>query len=115
MYAMMMPLAIFLPAYYAESLGIGMAAVGTIFALGRVFDVATDPLAGVMMDRLQHVVQRKWWLAIGAVPITLAVFNLFFITKDVTTGYILFWLLWLYLGWTLMSVALFSWAAEVSP
>ena len=114
MYAMMMPLAIFLPAYYAESLGIGMAAVGTIFAVGRVFDVVTDPFAGVMMDRLQHVVQRKWWLAIGAVPIALAVANLFFLDNDFSTVHIFLWLLCLYLGWTLMSVALFSWAAETT-
>lgn len=114
MYAMMMPLAIFLPAYYAENLGIGMATVGAVFALGRVFDVVTDPFAGVVMDRLQHVVQRKWWLAIGAVPIALAVVNLFFIDRGASIGYIFVWLLCLYLGWTLMSVALFSWAAETS-
>ncbi|MCY3819753.1 MAG: MFS transporter [Gammaproteobacteria bacterium] len=114
MYALMVPLAVFLPAYYAESLGIGMAAAGTIFALGRVFDVVTDPFAGVMMDRLQHLVRRQWWLGIGAVPIALAVVNLFFVAGDVSTGRLFFWLLCLYLGWTLMSVALFSWAAETS-
>ena len=114
MYALMLPLAVFLPAYYAENLGIGMVAVGTLFALGRVFDVVTDPFAGVMMDRLQNVVERKWWLAIGAVPIALAVVNLFFVSDDVTTGGLLFWLICLYVGWTLMSVALFSWAAETS-
>ena len=114
MYAMMMPLAIFLPAYYADNLGIGMAAAGTMFALGRVFDVVTDPLAGVMMDRLQHVVPRKWWLAIGAVPIALAVVNLFFVAEGSSAGRLFVWLLCLYLGWTLMSVALFSWAAEIT-
>ena len=114
MYALMTPLAVFLPAYYAESVGIGMAAAGTVFALGRVFDVVTDPFAGVMMDRLQHVIQRKWWLAIGAVPIALAVINLFFVSEDDSTGHLFLWLLCLYLGWTLMSVGLFSWAAETS-
>ena len=114
MYAMMMPLAIFLPAYYADNLGLGIAAVGAMFALGRVFDVVTDPFAGAMMDRLQHVVQRKWWLAIGAVPITLAVANLFFIDREASLSTIFLWLLCLYLGWTLMSVAIFSWAAETT-
>ena len=92
-----------------------MIAVGTLFALGRVFDVVTDPFAGVMMDRLQNVVERKWWLAIGAVPIALAVVNLFFVSDDVTTGGLLFWLICLYVGWTLMSVALFSWAGRDIP
>ena len=114
MYAMMMPLAVFLPAYYADSLGIGMATVGYLFVLGRVFDVLTDPFAGIVMDRLQQRIQRKAWLAIGAVPIALAVVNLFFVDADTTLGGLFFWLLCLYLGWTLMSVAIFSWAAETS-
>lgn len=114
MYAMMMPLAVFLPPYYADSLGVGMTTVGTLFALGRVFDVLTDPFAGLVMDRFQHVVQRKTWLAIGAVPIALAVYNLFFIESVTSLGGLFFWLLCMYLGWTLMSVAIFSWAAETS-
>ena len=114
MFAMMMPLAVFLPAYYADSLGLGMAAVGSIFALGRTFDVVTDPFAGVLMDRLQTVVQRKTWLAIGALPIAVAVANLFFATGPVSTTWVFGWLLCLYLGWTLMSVGLYSWAAETT-
>ena len=114
MYAMMMPLAVFLPAYYAESLGMRMATVGYLFALARVFDVVTDPFAGVIMDRLQQVIQRKTWLAIGAVPIALAVYNLFFVDQDASLAWLFFWLMCLYLGWTLMSVAIFSWAAETS-
>ena len=88
MFAMMMPLAVFLPAYYADSLGLGMAAVGSIFALGRTFDVVTDPFAGVLMDRLQTVVQRKTWLAIGALPIAVAVANLVFATGPVSTTWV---------------------------
>ncbi|MGI9328192.1 MAG: MFS transporter [Pseudomonadales bacterium] len=114
MYAMMMPLAIFLPAYYAENLGIGMAMVGSLFALSRVFDVVTDPVAGILMDRLQHAVQRKTWIGIGAVPIALAVLNLFFVDKGVSTEELFAWLICLYVGWTFMSVGLFSWAAETS-
>ncbi len=114
MFAMMMPLAVFLPAYYADSLGIGMATVGSLFALSRVFDVVTDPFAGLLMDRLQGAVQRKTWLAVGAVPIAVAVANLFFVSNGITTAGLFFWLLCLYAGWTLMSVGLFSWAAETT-
>ena len=114
MYAMMMPLAVFLPAYYAQSLGISMAAVGTMFALGRVFDVITDPFAGVLMDHMQKRIPRKVWLAIGAIPIALAIYNLFFTSENTSTTSLFVWLLILYVGWTFMSVALFSWAAETT-
>ena len=114
MYAMMMPLAVFLPAYYAQNLNIAMATVGTMFALGRVFDVITDPLAGVLMDNLRERVPRKTWLAVGAVPIMVAVYNLFFVSPSASPVSLFLWLLCLYIGWTFMSVALFSWAAETT-
>ena len=73
MFAMMMPLAIFLPSYFASNLGISMATVGTLFLIGRLFDVFTDPLAGIVMDRCQAVISRKLWVVIGALPIAVEI------------------------------------------
>lgn len=41
-----LPLTIFLPTYYAGSLGMNLATVGLIFALVRLLDLIFDPLAG---------------------------------------------------------------------
>ncbi len=114
MFAMMMPLAIFLPSYFASNLGISMATVGTLFLIGRLFDVFTDPLAGIVMDRCQAVISRKLWVAIGALPIAVAVSQLFFVSPAASTAELMTWLIVLYLGWTLMSVGLYSWAAETT-
>jgi Na+/melibiose symporter-like transporter len=115
MFALMMPLTIFIPPFYAEHMGLGMAAVGTLFTLGRLFDVFTDPVAGVVMDRTQHIIGRHAWVTLGALPLALGTWQIFFAEPPGSAALLMFWLIVLYAGWTLMSVGLFSWGAEISP
>ena len=114
MFALMMPLVVFIPAFYADYMGLGMAAVGTAFLVARVFDAVTDPLAGAIMDKTQGVISRKAWVIIGAVPLFIAIWRIFVQPASGDTVGFMFWLLVLYAGWTLMSVGLYSWAGEVS-
>ena len=51
MAAMGMPIAVYLPRFYAEVVGLSLATVGMIFTAARLFDVVTDPLMGVAIDR----------------------------------------------------------------
>lgn len=113
MAALMMPLVIFIPAFFAEQMGMGMAAVGAIFALGRLFDGVTDPIAGGIMDKTQARFSKRAWLATGAVPLAVATFQIF-INPPSTTGALMAWVLVLYTGWTMMSLGLYAWGAEVS-
>ncbi len=114
MFALMMPLVIFVPPYFAEHMGLGLAAVGTIFTLGRLFDVVTDPFAGIVMDRTRQRVPKRLWVVAGAMPLALATWQIFFVSPPVQAGTLMAWLIVLYAGWTLMSVGLYSWASEVS-
>jgi Na+/melibiose symporter-like transporter len=114
MFALMMPLTIFIPPFYAEHMGLGMAMVGTLFTLGRLFDVLTDPLAGFLMDRTQQRLGRHVWVTIGAVPLGIATWQIFFAQAPAHAWVLMAWLVVLYGGWTLMSVGLFSWGAEVT-
>lgn len=115
MFAMMLPLVVFIPPFYVEHMGLGMAEVGAIIALGRIFDGVTDPAAGVLMDRTQRWVSRKAWVVLGAVPLVVATWQIFFAEPPGQAETLLFWLIVLYTGWTLMSVGLYSWASQVSP
>ena len=47
--AMAMPIAIYLPPLYSGSLGLGLATVGLIFTLARVWDLVTDPIMGIVI------------------------------------------------------------------
>ncbi|MCA1971881.1 MAG: MFS transporter, partial [Caenispirillum sp.] len=44
------PVFVFLPSFYAEDLGLGLAAVGTAMLAARAVDVVSDPLAGWLCD-----------------------------------------------------------------
>lgn len=53
-----LPMAVFLPAVYADSegFGLGLAFVGIVLVLARLFDGVTDPVVGLLSDR----VRTRW-------------------------------------------------------
>ena len=58
-----LPIALYIPAFYSQSLGLSLAAVGSLIALSRLSDVVTDPLIGVTSDRLRNRFgRRKPWM-----------------------------------------------------
>ena len=48
-----LPMAVYLPAVYADSEGFGLslAFVGAVLVLARIFDGVTDPVVGFISDR----------------------------------------------------------------
>lgn len=109
------PVAAFIPNYYGQDLGLSLAAVGTIWLLTRLFDAVSDPLIGWLSDRTTtRWGRRRVWM-VAAVPIMmLAVYKLFMPSGDVTEGYLLGWLVALWVGWTMLFIPYYAWAAELS-
>lgn len=107
--------ALFLPAFYTQDLGLGMAAVGTVLMLARFWDVFTDPLIGYLSDRTRsRFGRRKPWV-VAALPLAmLAVYQLYFPPADPGNGYLLGWVVLFWLGWTLFNIPYFAWGAELS-
>ncbi len=69
-----LPMALFVPAFYADDLGIPLAAVGGAIAASRLLDVVTDPLIGSLSDRLHtRWGRRKPWPIVGTPLFLLAV------------------------------------------
>ena len=108
--------AAYIPNYYGSDLGISLATVGTVWLLARLFDAVTDPLIGYLSDRTRtRWGRRRVWMA-GAAPImTLAIYKLFFPDPDVDGTYLLIWMVILWLGWTMLLIPYYAWAAELSP
>lgn len=110
-----LPIVIYLPPFYAEELGLGLTAVGSIFMITRFFDVAIDPAFGLLADR--HGTRwgrRKPWIA-AAIPIlAVSVWAVFLPPGTVSGGYLLVWLLILYVGWTLATISIVAWSAELA-
>jgi Na+/melibiose symporter-like transporter len=111
-----LPLAIYLTPYYTAELGLSLAAVGVILLICRVTDVVTDPLIGALSDRTPaRYGRRALWIMVGLPIMGLATVDVFDPPGQVTFWYLLIAVATLYLGWTLISIPLLAWAAEVSP
>ena len=114
--ALTLPVYIFLPTFYAETLGLGLASVGLALLMARLWDVVTDPLVGYLSDRTRTVIgRRRPWVIAGAPLVLTAVWFLLVPGDGVGLGYLLGWSLALYLGWTMMILPLSAWGAELSP
>ena len=108
------PLYVFLPPFYAETVGI--AAVGIILLAARLWDVITDPLVGAIGDRLDNRLgRRKTLILIGTPLLLLAVDQLFRPPDGAGMLHLLGWSFLVYLAWTLVSLPYTAWGAELSP
>ena len=113
--ALGLPIGVYLPHFYAGPMGLGLAAVGTIFMLARFWDVFTDPAMGVLSDRYpSRWGRRRHWLVLSVPILMLSAYMVFSPTAPIGPYYLLAWMFFLYIGWTLLTLSHMAWAAELS-
>ena len=112
---MTLPIAIYVPPFYAEAMGLSLASIGLIFTLARIWDVVTDPLMGAVIDRYStRWGRRKHWIAIGTPIVMVSVYMVFLPGEDVSVLYLGTWMFFLYIGYTMLTIAHQSWGAELA-
>lgn len=111
-----LPLALFVPQLYATQFGLSLGMIGLIFLLGRFWDVAADPLVGILSDRTRtRFGRRRPWIAVGGILFGLSSAALFFPpTALVTPAYLAAVLFLFYLGWSMIEIPSSAWAGELS-
>lgn len=113
--AVVLPLFVHLPPFYASHIGISLTAVGLIFMFARFWDVFTDPIFGLLADkwRPKFGVRRAWMLV--ALPILMiSVLGLFFPPSFADEAYLSGFLVIVFVGWTIGSITHYSWGAELT-
>lgn len=114
--ALGLPLVVYLPPFYADDMGIGLSLVGTVFMITRFWDVLTDPLLGVLSDKYRsRFGRRRPWLVASVPIVVVAVWQVFMPDPPVSWLYLLGWMIFLYVGWTLLTISHMSWGAELTP
>jgi Na+/melibiose symporter-like transporter len=110
-----LPLAVYLPPYYAQEAGLGLTTVGLVFMLGRLWDAASDPLIGILSDRTQtRFGRRRPWIATGGLLFALASAALFLPPARPGALYLGLALFVFYLGWTMIQIPVSAWSGELA-
>jgi len=113
--ALNLPLYVYLPPFFAEDLGVGLATVGLVLFLARLLDTVTDPIIGELGDRTRtRFGRRRPWM-IAACPLLIVSSLMLFIPKEGAGAFDLFlWTSLAYLAWTMMTLPFTAMGAELS-
>jgi Na+/melibiose symporter-like transporter len=107
---------VYLPPYFARHLGVSLTVVGGVWAMVRMIDVGIDPILGLVMDRTRTPIGRyRVWMIAGAPILMLGLYKLFMAPVGMNAGYLVAWLLVMYLGISIMSLAQSAWGARLAP
>lgn len=113
--AMGLPLVVYLPPYYAGTLGLNLATVGLIFFVLRLVDLPLDPVLGHLMDRTRAKLGRYRPWAIGGMLMMIAgTYMVFMAEPGISAGRAFAQLLFMYVGYSVLFVAHYGWAASLS-
>ena len=101
--------------FYAESLGLSLAALGLTLFLVRLFDAVNDPIFGWMIDKTRPAFgRRRFWFAVSIPVVTLGVWKLFWPPVDASVHYVGLWTLILSIGLHLRHPALHRLGSRVT-
>jgi Na+/melibiose symporter-like transporter len=107
---------VYLPPYFAGHLGVPLASIGIVWMAVRLLDVPVDVVLALGMDRTRTPLGRyRVWLIGGAPILMLALYALFMAPAGFTASYLFWWLVVMYLGNSIVSLAHQAWAATLAP
>ncbi|MEO8114571.1 MAG: MFS transporter [Phenylobacterium sp.] len=113
--ALVVAITVHLPAYFAASIGVPLVAVGAAFAFCRTIDIPVEPMLGILMDRTRTRWGRfRLWTVIGGPLLMGGLFMLLGAQEGVGTGYLIGWLLVMYLGLSILLLSHVAWGATLA-
>jgi GPH family glycoside/pentoside/hexuronide:cation symporter len=105
---------LFLPRYYV-TLGSSFAAVSVAILVVRLLDIALDPGIGMLMDQTRTPIGRyRPWLLLGAPILMFGTWKVLIPGEHVTQLYLIGWLLFTYVGNSMLTLGLAAWGANVA-
>ena len=121
--ALLVIFGVYLPRHYV-SLGIdsfrpgaakAFIAVSVAITMVRVVDVFFDPLVALAMDRTKTAIGRyRPWLVLGLPFVVFGIYKILMPTGHVTTLYLITWLLFTYVGLSMINLGIATWAAVLA-
>ena len=110
----LLPVGVYVQPHYAE-LGISLISMAAIIFAARLSDVVTDPLIGVLSDKMRTPIgRRKPWILVGTPLLMYSMYMLFLPPENPTLLYFGFWVIMIYLSFTIVQLPYFAWGAELT-
>jgi len=114
--ALQLALSVHLPRYFASSVGLELAVVGSAFGLVRLIDIPIDAGLGVAMDRTRTAFGRyRVWMLAGAPVMMAGFYMLLTASGDAGLAYLIGALLVMYLGYSCVYLPHLAWGARLAP
>lgn len=114
-YAVQVPLGVYVPAILAQYYGLPLTMLGLIFLVAKSWGVLADPLVGMLSDRTRsRFGRRRSWILAGGAVFALSTLLLFFPVARLTPAYLGAVLFVFFLGWSMIQIPYFAWSGEVS-
>lgn len=112
--------ALYLPNFYTDELGVTAGLLSWVFLLGRFWDALTDPLMGYLSDRTRsRWGRRRPYFLLSALPLWAAFYLIWAPSSSLSpTGtfvHLLICYLALYTFWTVFSIPYLSLGMELTP
>lgn len=112
------PIYVYLPKFYSDTVGIDIATVGAILLGVRLFDAVSDPVIGLLSDRTRsRFGRRRPYIMAGGAGVALSMLFLFTPPQTADHDHTLwfgFWIFALFAFWTLVTVPYESLGPEIS-
>lgn len=110
-----LPLYIYLPTFYATSVGIEIGTVGFIIFLARLTDVFTDPYFGYLSDKsIEHLNSRKPIMILGSVILICSFYALINPILEFAELWLLTFSILVYIAWSMINIPYLTWSSEIS-
>jgi GPH family glycoside/pentoside/hexuronide:cation symporter len=110
-----MPMSIWLSRFYTGDVGLSLSSVANIMLLARLLDIVTDPLIGYLSDHTRtRWGRRKPWIAASVPFLMLGIYKIFLPPDGIGATYLFGWMTVMWLGWTMLMIPYYAWAAELS-
>ena len=109
----------FLLRYLTDYLGMAAAVAGSLFALSKIYDAASDVAMGVISDRTRtRIGRRRPYLAMGAVLAAISIWAIFAVPEGLQgtalTAYVFLLMLFWATAYTMFSVPYLTMPAEIT-
>ena len=112
------PVYVYIPKFYTDTLGVPVAAAGLILLVIRLFDAFTDPLIGIASDRAHtRFGRRRPMILAGSLLVSASILFLFNppgLASTGATAWFAAWVFLLFLSWTIVTVPYESLGPELT-